>query len=110
MAALILPPAPTPPAVPGMPAATVARLWAAAKDFEAETLASLIKPMFATVDTAKGAFGGGTAEQTWQPLMMQAIGKQMAAAGGIGLAAPVFQAMLRAQEAGSHAKPVRPGL
>ncbi len=101
----VLAPAAGPPAVPGMAPGEVARIWAAAKEFEAATLASLIKPMFATVDTAKGAFGGGTAEQTWQPLMMQAIGKEMAAHGGIGLAGPVFQAMLQAQEAAHHPAP-----
>jgi hypothetical protein len=31
-------------------------------------------------------------------LLVDAIGKQMASRGGIGLAAPVFDALLRAQE------------
>ena len=31
-------------------------------------------------------------------MMIDAIGKQMAAHGGLGLAEPVFKAMLRAQE------------
>ena len=41
------------------------------------------------------AFGGGDAEATWRPMLVDAIGKQMAAHGGIGLAVPVFNAMLR---------------
>ena len=39
-----------------------------------------------------------TAEATWRPMLVDAIGKQMAAHGGIGLAVPVFNAMLQAQE------------
>jgi Rod binding domain-containing protein len=74
------------------------RLWQAAKDFEAMALGELLRPMFSTVDSAHSAFGGGEAEATWQPMLVDAIAKQMAAHGGIGLAAPVFNAMLRAQE------------
>jgi Rod binding domain-containing protein len=44
------------------------------------------------------AFGGGEAEEAWRPMLVDAIGKQMAANGGIGLAVPVFNALLRAQE------------
>ena len=55
--------------------------------------------MFNTVDIAHSMFGGGEAEETWRPMLVDAIGKQMAAQGGIGLAAPVFNVMLRAQEA-----------
>ena len=36
-----------------------------------------------------------TAEATWRPMLVDAIGKQMAAHGGIGLAVPVFNAMLQ---------------
>jgi len=54
--------------------------------------------MFEMVDPAHSAFGGGEAEAAWQPMLVDAIGKQMAVHGGIGLAVPVFNAMLRAQE------------
>ena len=61
-------------------------------------IGQLLQPMFDTVDTAHGAFGGGDGEAAWRPMLVDAIGKQMAAHGGLGLAAPVFNAMLRAQE------------
>ncbi|HEY7581019.1 MAG TPA: rod-binding protein [Acetobacteraceae bacterium] len=75
-----------------------ARLWQAAREFEAMAIGQLLQPMFATVDARHAAFGGGAAEDTWRPMLVDAIGKQMAAHGGIGLAVPVFNAMLRAQE------------
>jgi len=78
--------------------AQTAKLWKAAHDFEAMAIGQLLQPMFATVDSAHGAFGGGEAEATWRPMLVDAIGKQMAAHGGIGLATPVFNAMLRVQE------------
>jgi flagellar protein FlgJ len=81
-----------------LPPAQVQKLWQAAQDFEAMALGQLLQPMFATVDTAHSAFGGGAAEAAWQPMLVDAIGKQMVTHGGIGLAVPVFNAMLRAQE------------
>ena len=76
-----------------------AKLWQAACNFEAMAVGQMLQPMFSTVDLAHSAFGGGAAEAAWQPMLVDAIGKQMAAHGGIGLATPVFNAMLRAQEA-----------
>ena len=51
-----------------------------------------------SIDAKHSAFGGGEAEAAWRPMLVDAIGRQMAAHGGIGLAVPVFNAMLRAQE------------
>lgn len=75
-----------------------ARAWKAAQDFEAMTLGALLTPIFATMDMSAAPFGGGEAEKTWQPMLVEAIGKQMAKAGGLGLAVPVFNQMLRMQE------------
>ncbi len=86
------------PSVSTLPAAETAKLWQAARDFEAMAIGQLLQPMFETVDAAHSAFGGGEAEATWRPMLVDAIGKQMAAQGGIGLAVPVFNALLRAQE------------
>ena len=61
-------------------------------------LGELLQPMFDTVDTAQRPFGGGEARSAWRPMLVDAIGKQIAAHGGLGLAAPVFNAMLRMQE------------
>ena len=75
-----------------------AKIWKAAQDFEASAIGQFLAPMFDTVDTANGAFGGGSAEEAWKPMLVNAIGKQIAAHGGFGLAAPIFAALLRAQE------------
>lgn len=93
--------APMPPAAASstLSPAQVAKAWTAAQDFEAMALGQMLQPMFNTVDTAHGEFGGGSGEDAWKPMMIDAIGKKLAATGGIGLAAPVFQEMLRAQEA-----------
>lgn len=90
--------APIVPATSTLPPAQTAKLWQAAHDFEAMAIGQLLQPMFNTIDAAHSAFGGGEAEATWRPMLVDAIGKQMAAHGGIGLAIPVFNAMLHAQE------------
>ena len=82
-----------------LPPEKVTKLWQSAQEFEAMAIGQLLQPMFNTVDTAHSAFGGGEAESAWRPMLVDAIGKQMASHGGIGLAASVFDAMLRAQEA-----------
>lgn len=89
---------PIPPVAGAAPQAQMARLWQAAHDFEAMAIGQLLQPMFETVDAKRAPFGGGEAEATWRPMLVDAIGRQMAAQGGIGLAVPVFNAMLRAQE------------
>jgi Rod binding domain-containing protein len=81
------------------------RAWKAAVDFEAMALGELLRPMFDSAGFGgegpdKGPFGGGAAEAAWRPMLTQAIAKEMAAHGGIGLAVPVFNQMLRMQEAG----------
>ena len=86
------------PAASTLPPMQTAKLWQAAHDFEAMAIGQLLQPMFDTVDAAHSAFGGGESEAIWRPMLVDAIGKQMAAHGGIGLAVPVFNAMLRAQE------------
>lgn len=47
---------------------------------------------------AHGMFGGGDGESAWRPMLTQAIAKQMAEHGGIGLAVPVFRQILTMQE------------
>ncbi len=86
------------PTASNLPPERTAKLWKAAQDFEAMAIGQLLQPIFETVDTAHGAFGGGAGEEAWRPMLVDAIGKQMAANGGIGLAVPVFNAMLHAQE------------
>jgi flagellar protein FlgJ len=97
MSGQILPPAEALPAS-SLPPDKVAKIAKAAKDFEAMALGQLLAPMFDTVDTAHSAFGGGEAEAAWRPMWVDAIGKQIAAHGGLGIAAPVFAALLHTQE------------
>jgi len=86
-----------------LPPGQVAKLRQAAQNFEAMALGQLLQPMFATVDTAHGAFGGGAAEAAVQPMLVDALAKNIAAHGGLGLAGPVFASMLRSQEAANRA-------
>ena len=85
----------------------VARIQKAAQDFEVMALGQMLAPMFETVDASKGAFGGGSGEQAWQPMMVSEIGKQMAKSGGVGLARPVMEQMLRMQERREGASPAQ---
>ncbi|HVC59120.1 MAG TPA: rod-binding protein [Acetobacteraceae bacterium] len=100
-------PAAAPAAAPvaSLSPAQVAKLRQAAQDFEAMALGQLLAPIFNTVDMAHSAFGGGDAEATITPLLVDAIAKHIAAHGGLGLAAPVFASMLRSQEVTNAAPP-----
>jgi Rod binding domain-containing protein len=69
-----------------------------AHDFEAMAIGQLLQPMFDTVDSSKGKFGGGPGEEAWKPMMVQEFAKQIEAHGGLGLAKPVYDAMVRMQE------------
>ena len=77
----------------------LAKIAKAAHDFEAMAIGQLLQPMFDTVDTAHGAFGGGDGEEAWKPMLVQEFAKQIANHGGLGLAKPVYDAMMRMQEA-----------
>lgn len=85
-------------------------IWKAAQQFEAMAIGQLLAPVFDTVDAAHGMFGGGDAEATWRPMLVDALGKQIATHGGLGLAQPVYDAMLRAQEAGTSMRRPHPAL
>jgi flagellar protein FlgJ len=69
-----------------------------AQDFEAMALGEMLKPMFNTVDTSKGLFGGGVGEATWKPMMVDEMAKSIAQNGGVGIADEVLKEMLRIQE------------
>ena len=76
-----------------------AKLRQVARDFEAMAISQFLQPMFDTIDTSRGPFGGGAAEAAWRPVMVQELGKHIAAHGGLGLGKPIHDALLRAQEA-----------
>lgn len=69
-----------------------------AQDFEAMAIGQLLQPMFNTVDTSKGLFGGGKGEAAWKPMMVDEMAKMLAKSGGIGIADSVMKEMLRIQE------------
>jgi len=81
---------------PAAPVAT-ARMRETAEAFEASFLAQMLKPMFEGLKT-DGPFGGGEAEGTWRGFMIEAMAKQTAKAGGVGLADQVLAQMLKMQE------------
>ncbi len=72
-----------PPGGPA-PAKLPANSAKAFQQFEAMTLATMIES--AMPDDATSAYGSGTAGSVWKSMMAEQLGKQMAAAGGIGLA------------------------
>lgn len=71
---------------------------AAARDFEAMFIAEMVKPMIESVPV-DDMFGGGKGEDVFRGLLTQEYGKKMAAAGGIGLASHVRDAMIKLQNA-----------
>lgn len=73
------------------------RAEAAAQEFEGMILGQLLEPMFEGLKT-DGAFGGGTGEMIFRSLMIQQVGKDIAASGGIGLSKNVMDTMIRMQE------------
>ena len=75
--------------------ATAART--AAEAFEAQFVAQMLGHMFTGIST-DGPFGGGRAEEIWRSQMIDQYGRQIAGAGGIGVADRVLAEMLRMQE------------
>jgi peptidoglycan hydrolase FlgJ len=96
-AALAWPSQPAALTRPGQ-SADPAKMAKSARDFEAMAIGQLLQPMFDTVNTSKSAFGGGSGEEAWKPMLIQEFAKQIAAHGGLGLAKPVYDAMQRMQE------------
>ena len=90
---------PLAPSGPPPDADRTARTREAAKRFEAMAIGEMLKPMFDTLDTSGGPFGGGAGEAAWRPMLVETIGEQMARHGGIGLADAIFRALMQRQEA-----------
>jgi Rod binding domain-containing protein len=87
------------PARPQLPVATPeqrARINQAAQAFEAQLLSLMMQPMFEGLSTSP-PFGGGESEGTFRSFLMDAIGKQTARAGGVGVAKVVSAEMLKLQ-------------
>ena len=92
--AALIQPIPTTPAAP-----SPQKVKETAEAFEATFLAQMLKPMFQGLST-EAPFGGGQAEETWRGFLLDEMAKKVVSAGGIGMAAPVMNEMLKMQEQG----------
>ena len=81
-----------------LPPAQRQKIAATAQQFEAVALGQLLTPIFDTVDTSKGPFGGGDGEAAWKPMLVSELARHIAAHGGLGLARPIMDQMMRLQE------------
>ena len=77
---------------PAQREAAKAKIHATAEDFEAQFVASMMSQTFEHVD-----LGGGQGADQFKTIMMQAIGKKIAAGKGIGLSHQVETEMLKLQ-------------
>ena len=64
--------------------------------FEASFLTQMLQTMFSGVETS-APFGGGPGEDMWKSFLSEAMAKQMAKRGGIGVSAAVEKEMLKLQ-------------
>lgn len=67
-------------------------------DFESMVLSQLISPMFEGLST-DGPFGGGEGEEAMKSFYTDAIGKEMAKHGGVGISAMMQKELLKLQGA-----------
>ena len=79
------------------PTANIVAAKNASQTFEGVFLSQFLGEMFDGIST-DGPFGGGQGEQMFRSLMLDEYGKQIAAQGGIGLAASVTRELLKTQE------------
>lgn len=68
-------------------------------DFESMVLSQMISPMFEGLST-DGPFGGGEGEEAMKSFYIDAIGKEMAKHGGVGISAMMQKELLKLQ--GAH--------
>lgn len=69
----------------------------AAVAFEAVFIGQMLSHLWRGIPT-DGPFGGGPAEETYRSLLIEEYGKQIARAGGFGIAADVERQLLALQE------------
>jgi Rod binding domain-containing protein len=85
------------------------QIHATAQKFEASFLTSVLQTMFQSLPTAP-PFGGGAGEDMWKSFLAEAMAKDMARRGGVGVAHSVEREMLRLQGLGdSGAAPAAEG-
>jgi Rod binding domain-containing protein len=87
--------------------ASLERVRQQATELEGVFLNTLMKEMFASLET-EGDFGGGFAETTWRGMQAEQFADAMARAGGIGLADSLMADLLSVQQDVSNFSPVPP--
>jgi flagellar protein FlgJ len=75
-----------------------------AVSFEASFLTQMLQTMFSGVETSAPPFGGGPGEDMWKSFLSEAMAKQMAKRGGIGVSKAVEKEMLKLQGLNETAK------
>lgn len=75
------------------------KLHKQATDLEGVFLNTLMKEMFASIETGEESFGGGFAEETWRGMQAEQFADAVAERGGIGLADAMMGDLLSLQEA-----------
>lgn len=79
-------------------AVATAKAHAAAQDFEAVFLNSMVSQMFTGIG-GEGPFGGGAGTGVWRSFLSEEYSKSFAKAGGVGIADQVYKTLLAQQEA-----------
>ena len=80
---------------------TKSAAYAKAQEFEGVLLSLSLKSMFDGVGEDPMTYGG-QAGDNWKQLLVDEYGKSFAARGGIGLAQPIADQLLKLQEAGTQ--------
>jgi Rod binding domain-containing protein len=84
---------------PATSAAELARrgqIHQTAQKFEATFLTSVLQTMFQSLSTAP-PFGGGPGEDMWKSFLAEAMAKDLARRGGVGVSGAVEREMLKLQ-------------
>lgn len=74
-----------------------AKARTAAQDFEAVLLNTMVNQMFTAIG-GDGPLGSGSDGGVWRSFLSEEYSKSFAKAGGIGIAADVYQSLLAQQE------------
>jgi Rod binding domain-containing protein len=75
---------------------TRAQAEATAQQFERMFITEMLAPMFAGIKT-EAPFGGGNAEDTFRPMLLDQYADAVSKGGGIGIADAVLKEILRMQ-------------
>ncbi|GBD50285.1 rod-binding protein [Methylopila sp. Yamaguchi] len=78
-------------------AKAVSKLDAAAQDFEAVFLTQMMQAMFTDVGD-EGPLGGGAGTDAYRSMLADQYGRNIAASGGVGIAAQVRSELLSLQQ------------